>query len=87
MGSHGKERDSQLNPKHSSPGTVLNGVCWKRARLSEGKKSARAVYSAKFSRAITHKISFKSPHPFCLFHLTAHSPNPTKPNQTLADFI
>lgn len=84
VGSHSKVSDSHLTPKHSSPGTVLSDVYWKRARLSEGQKSVRAVCSATFSRmTITHKAGFKSPHSFHLFHVTAHSPNPTKQKKHL----
>lgn len=44
----------------------------------------RTVCSATFSRmTITHKAGFKSPHSFCLFHVTACSPNPTKQKKHL----
>lgn len=44
----------------------------------------REGHSVTFSRmTITDKVSFKSPHPFCLFHVNARSPNPTKTKQTL----
>lgn len=62
-------------------------VCWERARLSEGQKSVRAAYSALSLRNDTYTQSrLQSPLAFCLFHVTAHSPNPIKIKQTL-DFV